>query len=408
MLPIFKPLADRAVLAVWSGLCTSSIGEDLFRVASIWLVVEIAGNMVGLVTSVQYIAMLVAGLFGGVIFDRFRADQVMIGTRSLSAALAILPVIGFFLWGPSITLLIVSSVGLAALRMAFTPALQSTIPALVRDRDGRQAINGLFDATFRIARLVGPMVAALLHLFMPVIHFLTVTALGFIVSGLTLKSARNRLVGSQADPVRMKPGWRGAWEALTGGFRLMLGERTTGALLAINAFLNGPWTVALSLAIALIVTEYRPTFLGFGDLAAYALVMGAYGVGDVSGNIVAGSVRFRRSLSTMFLGYVVMGVGFTWLALSAWLLPPNQLLPAMMVGALMAGLGGPFYFVPMVTRMQNVFHGHDIARVYRFRLVMMAASMLVASLAATWCFELMGAVATQLGCGLLILGIGAA
>jgi hypothetical protein len=37
---------------------------------------------------------------------------------------------------------------------------------------------------------------------------------------------------------------------------------------------------------------------------------------------------------------------------------------------------------------------------------MMAAAMLLASLIATWCFELMGAVATQLGCGLLILGIG--
>jgi hypothetical protein len=36
----------------------------------------------------------------------------------------------------------------------------------------------------------------------------------------------------------------------------------------------------------------------------------------------------------------------------------------------------------------------------------MAAAMLVASLLATWCFELMGAVATQLGCGLLILGTG--
>ena len=123
----------------------------------------------------------------------------MIGTRSLSAALAILPVVGFYLWGPSITLLILSSVGLAALRMAFTPALQSTIPVLVRDRDGRQAINGLFDATYRIARLVGPMVAALLHLFLPVIHFLTATALGFIVSGLTLKSARGRLIGNQAE-----------------------------------------------------------------------------------------------------------------------------------------------------------------------------------------------------------------
>ena len=106
----------------------------------------------------------------------------------------------------------------------------------------------------------------------------------------------------------------------------------------------------------------------------------------------------------MFLGYVVMGSGFSWLALSVWLLPSTALLPAMMIGGLLAGLGGPFFFVPMITRMQTVFHGHDIARVFRLRLVVMAAAMLVASLIATWCFELMGAVATQLGCGLLILG----
>ena len=75
----------------------------------------------------------------------------------------------------------------------------------------------------------------------------------------------------------------------------------------------------------------------------------------------------------------------------------------MMIGGLLAGLGGPFFFVPMITRMQTVFHGHDIARVFRLRLVVMAAAMLVSSLLATWCFDLMGAVATQLGCGLLIL-----
>jgi len=408
MLPVFRPLTDRAVLTVWSGLCTSTIGEDLFRVASVWLAVEVAGNMAGLVTGVQYIAMLVAGLFGGVLFDRWRPDRAMIGSRAWSAAFALLPVVGFYFSGLSITLLIISSVGLASLRMVFSPALQSTIPTLVRDRNAQQAINGLFDATYRIARLLGPMVAALLHIFLPVIHFLTATALGFLVSGWALYAARDRLIGGQSDPVRMRPGWRGAWEALTAGFRLMLSEPSMGAILIVNAVLNGPWMVALSLAIALIVTEYQPTFLGFGGLAAYALVMGAYGVGDVSGNIVAASVRFRRPMSTIFLGYVVMGIGFSILALVVWLLPPDRLLPAMMVGALLAGLGGPFFFVPMITRMQTVFHGHDIARVFRLRLVVMAAAMMVSSLVATWFFDLMGAVATQLGCGLLILATGIA
>ncbi|MBS0537980.1 MAG: MFS transporter [Proteobacteria bacterium] len=404
--PTFRPLADRAVMIVWSGLCTSTIGEDLFRVASVWLAVEVAGNMAGLVTGVQYVAMLVAGLFGGVLFDRWRPVRAMLVSRWWSAAFCLLPVVGFYISGLSITLLIVASVGLASLRMVFSPALQSTIPTLVRDRDGQQAINGLFDATYRIARLIGPMVAAFLHLFMPVIHFLTVTALGFLVSGVAIRSAQTRLEGGLADPVRMKPGLKGAWEAVTAGFRLMLSEPVTGATLLINAIMNGPWMVALSLAIALIVTEYKPTFLGFGDLAAYALVMGAYGVGDVTGNIFASSMRFRNPLSTMFLGYVAMGTGFSFLALSVWLLPPNVLLPAMMLGGLCAGLGGPFFFVPMITRMQTVFHGHDIARVFRFRLVIMAGAMLAASIVATWFFEMMGAVATQLACGVSILAVG--
>jgi DHA3 family macrolide efflux protein-like MFS transporter len=405
--PTFRPLSDRAILTVWSGLCTSTIGEDLFRVASVWLAVEVAGNMVGLVTGVQYVAMLIAGLFGGVIFDRWPADKAMIGSRAWSVAFSLLPVVGYYLFGVSITLLIISSVGLACLRMVFSPALQSTIPVLVPDRDAQQAINSLFDVTYRLARLLGPMVAALLHLFLPVIHFLTATALGFLVSGLSLRAARERLVAEE-DPVRLRPGLGGAIDAMTAGFRLMLSEPITGSVLIVNAVMNGPWMVALSLAIALIVTEYRPTFLGFGDLAAYALVMGTYGLGDVTGNIIAGSVRFKRALSTMFLGYVVMGIGFSLLAISVWVLPPNILLPAMMLGGLMAGLGGPFFFVPMLTRMQTVFHGHDIARVFRLRLVVMAAAMLVSSVLATWSFQAIGAVGTQLVCGLMVFAIGAA
>ena len=251
------------------------------------------------------------------------------------------------------------------------------------------------------------MVAALLHLFLPVIHFLTATAIGFIISGYALYVARDRLTGGGlGDPVRVAPGWRGAWDALTAGFKLMLREKRIGTILVTNALLNGPWMVALSLAIALIITQYRPTFMGFGDLAAYALVMGAYGVGDVSGNIVAGSVRFGRPYSTMFLGYVAMGTGFSLLAIAVWALPPEVLLPAMMAGAMLAGLGGPFFFVPMITRMQTVFHGHDIARVFRLRLVIMAGAMLVSSLIATWFFDQLGSVATQLGCGLVILAVG--
>jgi hypothetical protein len=408
MIPVLRPLKDPAVATVWSGLAASTIGEDLFRVAVVWIAAGQIGNAAGYVNAAQYGAMLVVGLLGASLFDRWRADRAMIGSKYVSAVLALLPVIGFYIWGISIPLLVISVMGLAAMRMVFTPALQSAVPVLVTDREAFQAINGLFDATWRLARLIGPMLAAALNTLLPVIHFLSVTALGFVLSGLAIWAVRDRVFDPTSKPRPSRGGWRGAWDALLDGARLMLSEPTTGALLLINAFANGPWSVALQLGIALMVVEHDPHLFGFHGLAALGLIIGTIGVGDVIGNLVAGSVRFRRPLSTMFLGYVAMGIGFVLIALAAWGLPNPWKLPAMMLSGLISGLGGPFYFIPMITRMQTTFHGSEIARVFRLRLAVMAASMLIFNLGATPLFDLIGPTHTEFYFGLLLLGLGLA
>ncbi len=406
MLPVFRPLKDRDVAIVWSGLAASTIGEDLFRVAVVWIAAEQIGNAAGYVNATQYAAMLVVGLLGASVFDRWRADRAMIGAKYASAVLALLPVAGFYLWGVSIPLLVAAVMGLAGLRMVFTPALQSAVPVLVKDRDALQAINGLFDATWRLARLIGPMMATVLNALLPVIHFLSVTAVGFILSGLAIWAARDRLVDPAQRSRGGRNGLRGAWDALLDGARLMLRERTMGALLLVNAIANGPWSVALQLCIALMVVEHDPTLFGFQGLAALGLIVGACGVGDVIGNLVAGSVQFRRPLSTMFLGYVAMGGGFSLIALAAWGLDNPYKLPAMMAAASISGLGGPFFFIPMITRMQIVYRGAEIARVFRLRLAIMAAAMLVFNLAATPLFDLIGPTHTEFDLGLLLRALG--
>jgi F0F1-type ATP synthase membrane subunit c/vacuolar-type H+-ATPase subunit K len=166
--------------------------------------------------------------------------------------------------------------------------------------------------------------------------------------------------------------------------------------------------VALQLCIALMVVEHDPHLFGLHGLASLGMIVGACGVGDVVGNLVAGSVRFRRVLSTMFLGYVAMGTGFALLALSAWVFDNPYKLPAMMLSGLIAGFGGPFYFIPMITRMQTVFRGAEIARVFRLRLAVMAGSMLLFNLAATPMFDLIGPTHTELYFGLLLLALGVA
>ncbi len=406
MLPVFRPLKDRAVAIVWSGLAASTIGEDLFRVAVVWIAAEQIGNAAGYVNAAQYGAMLVVGLLGASVFDRWRADRAMVGAKLASAVLALMPVAGFYLWGISIPLLVLAVMGLAALRMVFTPALQSAVPVLVPDRDAMQAINGLFDATWRLARLIGPMLAAVLNSLLPVIHFLSVTAVGFVLSAAAVWSVRDRLIDANQQPRHGRAGLHGVWDALLDGARLMLREPTVGALLLVNALANGPWSVALQLCIALMVKQHNPHLFDFEGLAALGLIVGASGAGDVAGNLVAGSVRFRRPLSTMFLGYVAMGTGFALLAIAAWALPNPWMLPAMMLAGLLSGFGGPFYFIPMITRLQTAYRGAEIARVFRLRLAVMAASMLAFNLAATPLFDLLGPTLTEFLLGLLILALG--
>jgi hypothetical protein len=110
----------------------------------------------------------------------------------------------------------------------------------------------------------------------------------------------------------------------------------------------------------------------------------------------------------MYFGYIAMGGGFVLMALTTWAVQPEWLLPAMVLTSLIAGVGGPFFFIPMITRLQTVFRGADIARVFRIRLALMAGMQLIASLGATVLFERLGVTSTVLGSGLFILGIGLA
>jgi hypothetical protein len=350
--------------------------------------------------------MLVVGLTSGAVADRWRPERTMVTVNIIAAAVVMLPVALSYGPGISFASLVVAAVGSAGLRTLFSPALQETVPTLVRDRTALQAINGLFDATWRLARLMGPALAAILVQIIPVIHFLSATACGYLAAAGAIHCVRDRLAvkGGHGGPSR--GGWRGAIDGLTVGFRLMQRNRTMCVLILSNAAVNGPWMAALTLGVALMVKAYQPTFFGVQDLAAYGLVMGAYGLGDLSSNLVVGSIRLRRPLSTMYIGYIAMGGGFTMIALAAWVMPIDWLLPAMMISAVIAGSGGPLFFIPLITRTQIVFDGPDIARVWRLRLAIMAGSQLLASLVATWLFDIIGSSATVLGCGLFILAAG--
>ena len=123
------------------------------------------------------------------------ADRAMIGSRAWSAAFALLPVVGFYVSGLSITAAdhLLGRPGLAAHGVLAGAAVGRSPPwctTATRSRRSTACSTPPIASPAWSGRWWRRCCTSLL----PVIHFLSVTALGFVVSGLALYAARDRLI----------------------------------------------------------------------------------------------------------------------------------------------------------------------------------------------------------------------
>jgi MFS family permease len=158
---IVRPLRDRAVAALWAGLATSAIGDQLYAVALSWIAVSVFGAAAGYLTAFQAVVVLVTAIFCGRWADRRRHQTVMIAADLARAMVLILLVTIWVTFGrPPAWGLVLAVLVLAAGQVFFRPALQATLPNLIVDRAMLPATNALLDSTERIARLLGPGIVA--------------------------------------------------------------------------------------------------------------------------------------------------------------------------------------------------------------------------------------------------------
>ena len=87
------PLANGPLARLWAGQSLSAIGDQLMRMAVIWLSVQLAGAGAGFVASAESAAVLVTALFAGAWTERWDPRRTMIGADLVRAVLCMLPVI---------------------------------------------------------------------------------------------------------------------------------------------------------------------------------------------------------------------------------------------------------------------------------------------------------------------------
>ncbi|MFF4156200.1 MFS transporter [Streptomyces sp. NPDC001678] len=159
----FSSLRIRNYRLFATGQVVSNTGTWMQRIAQDWLVLSITGSSaaVGITTALQFLPMLLLGLYGGVIADRYPKRKLLLVTQAAMAvtglALGVLTLTGHVqVWHVYLTAL-----ALGLVTVVDNPARQAFVVEMVGPADLRNAVS-LNSANFQSARLVGPAVAGVL------------------------------------------------------------------------------------------------------------------------------------------------------------------------------------------------------------------------------------------------------
>ncbi|MET7287833.1 MFS transporter [Streptomyces sp. NPDC005573] len=160
---MFGSLKIRNYRLFFIGQVVSNTGTWMQRIAQDWLVLSLTGSSaaVGITTALQFLPMLLFGLYGGVLVDRLPKRPTLLATQSAMAltglALAALTLSGHVqVWHVYVAAF---AVGLAT--VLDNPARQSFVSEMVGPDQLQNAVS-LNSANFQSARLVGPAVAGLM------------------------------------------------------------------------------------------------------------------------------------------------------------------------------------------------------------------------------------------------------
>ncbi|GFE14974.1 MFS transporter [Streptomyces glebosus] len=159
----FSSLRIRNYRLFATGQMVSNTGTWMQRIAQDWLVLSLTGSStaVGITTALQFLPMLLFGLYGGVIADRFAKRKLLLFTQSAMGvtglALAALTLSGQVqVWHVYLTAFV-----LGLVTVLDNPARQAFVSEMVGQDELRNAVS-LNSANFQSARLIGPAVAGVL------------------------------------------------------------------------------------------------------------------------------------------------------------------------------------------------------------------------------------------------------
>lgn len=313
----FASLAVRNYRTYFFGMFVSATGTWMQGVAQGWLVLQLTGSgtLVGLVTAAQFVPMLLGGVWGGVIADRFEKRRTLFASQSMLGVSAAL-LAGVTLTGVVEVWMVFGCALLTGLATVFdNPTRQAFVTELVGPERVANAV-ALNSAMFNAARIIGPAMAGFIIL-------VAGTGACFAYNAVSYLAVIFSLARMRTDELhRGKPVGRGKGQVRAGlSYAWSIPElRSTILLVAAVGTFALNFTVLMPLLV-----EF--TFdAGPGTLGILTSIMGA---GSLVGALVA-AARARPTPQLLVGAAAALGVVMLGVAAS----------PSLVVAALMLALAG--------------------------------------------------------------------
>lgn len=289
------------------GQIVSLFGNQILRFALPLYLLHQTGSaaIFGTISAIAFVPMVLMFPIGGLVADRVNKRNIMV-VLDFSTSLMIL----FFVLSVKATNIVLLSMvvlfALYAIQGAYQPAVQASIPLLVKEENMMTA-NAVVDMISSLANMLGPVLGGLLYAVVGLMPILLVSALCFFVSAIMECFLHIPSVPCKVKEGIIVSGWRDIKES----FSFLLRQRP---LLLQLALCYGVVTLLLcslfNIALPVLFTQ-RLDFAQATANRLYGYAQGIIAVGSIIGGFLAGILSKR--LHAHSISFNLIGCGFCML-----------------------------------------------------------------------------------------------
>lgn len=294
----------------WTGQTISNFGSSITLFALPLLVYKLTGSALnlGISSAANMLPYLLFGLILGAWTDRVDRKRMMILTDiGRAAVIATIPLLA---WFGALAVWWIYLVGFlqSTLTICFQSGEFAAIPSLV-EQDDLVTANGRIQASYSAASIAGPVLAGVLVAFIPLTALMSLDALSFLVSSLSIAWVTISFNTHQDEQGERK----NIWQDVSEGLRYVWRHPVLRNISIMMALVN--FVMATSGAQLVLFAKER---LLASDTQV-GLLYTAESVGVVALALLAGLLRKRWTFSKVALGALMFDGLFTLtLALTRW------------------------------------------------------------------------------------------